>query len=194
MRVESDLRDDSQDAALVGRALDGDELAFEALLDRHSPRVLRVMRLLRVAAQDRDDLAQEAFIRVFRHLGSFQQGRSFKAWVYRIAVNVVNDHRAERARAAGRNDDAERAPEPIDDRPGASERVRDRERREALETALDELSERERAVFVFAELEELSTLEVARTLGITRITVRRHLSRARARLRELLHEHGPEKK
>ena len=62
--------------------------------------------------------------------------------------------------------------------------------REALEAALGLLSERERAVFVLREMEGLETRDVARTLGITTITVRRHLSRARSRIREILKEIG----
>ena len=57
-----------------------------------------------------------------------------------------------------------------------------------LEAALDGLSERERAVFVLVELEGLERREAARTLGITTITVRRHLSRANGRLRTILAE------
>jgi len=174
------------EAELVSAALAGDVRAFEALLARNERKVLRVLRLLGVPAQDRDDVAQEAFLRAFRHLDGFRPGRPFGAWIYRVAVNAAHDHLASAARR--RRDEA-----PWD--PGLEERAVKRTRgidlASRLEAALEALTERERAVFVLLELEGLDTLEVARALGITRITVRRHLGLARARLRAILEGGGP---
>lgn len=181
--------DGDSDEALVAAAQDGDVRALEALLDRHQARVLRTARLLGVRPDDRDDVAQDVFLRVFRHLAGFRAGHSFAGWLYRVTVNVVRDHRAERGRRNERetawtpvHEERERAG-PADD-PHATAEERDLAR--ALEAALGELSDRERAVFVLREMEGRDTLEVARALGVTRVTVRRHLGLARRRLREIL--------
>jgi RNA polymerase sigma-70 factor (ECF subfamily) len=175
------------DEALIAAAREGDADAFERLLKRHEGRVLRVLRLLGVPAADREDVAQEIFVRVFRHLGGFRPGNPFSGWIYRITVNAVHDYRR-RARRAPREDfdaDAvlENAP---DSAPDPEQSVELSHRQRLLEEAMARLSERERAVFVLREIEGMETRQVARALRITTITVRRHLSRARSRLRCLL--------
>ncbi|HEX5045412.1 MAG TPA: RNA polymerase sigma factor [Candidatus Polarisedimenticolaceae bacterium] len=172
---------DGGEAALVAAAQDGNVRAFEALLSAHESKVLRVLRYLGVPASDREDVAQEVFVRVFRHLGGFRRGRPFGAWVYRIAVNATHDWRL---RGGGA----------LDEVPWTEEAARipgsgpDPDLARRLLAGLAALSERERAVFVLRELEGLETAAVARTLGITSITVRRHLGLARDRLRRLLDE------
>jgi len=174
------------DATLVAAAQQGRVRALEQLLDRHQSRVLRILRLLGVPPQDRDDVAQEVFIRVFRHLGGFRTGQDFNGWIYRVTVNASHDYRGRRGRQARGeapwNDEVEHE----DPTPGPSEAAGQREMRRELEAALLQLSERERTIFVLRELEGLETREVARALGIHSITVRRHLSRSRKRLREIL--------
>jgi len=178
---------ETSDEVLAQAAQQGEVRAFETLLDRHQAKVLRVLGFLGVPAQDREDVAQEVFVRVFRHLKGFRAGRSFGAWIYRVTVNAAHDYRTRRGRrAAGETDWQEGLEAAPDERPGPAESARERELREALGRALETLTERERSVFVLRELEGLETAEVARGLGISAITVRRHLFRARRRLRSTL--------
>jgi len=174
---------EASDDALVAAALEGSARAFDALLTRHESRVLRILRLLGVPSRDREDVAQDVFIRVFRHLNGYQRGRSFAGWLYRVSVNASHDYRARTSRVVGQEAPWADALEHHAD-PGAAPDAGDTRR--GLEAALGELSERERSVFVLRELEGLETAEIARALGITGITVRRHLGRARERLRGLL--------
>ena len=179
--------DERIDGELIAAAVGGSDDALDRLLRRHESAVLRLVRLLGVAPDDREDVAQEVLVRVFQHLGTFKQGRSFRGWLYRITVNAVHDHRYRLSRRARRE-----SPwiEMLDETPDVSRAGRDHavalERRRELESALDGLSARERAVFVLVELEGLDRSAAARSLGITSITVRRHLSRARASLRTIL--------
>lgn len=185
--VERD--DDRIDRELVAAAREGNERALEQLLRRHEAPVLRLVRLLGVASADREDVGQEIFVRVFRHLDGFKLGRSFRGWLYRITVNAVHDHRHRMTRRSLRESPWS---ERMDETPDAADDPRDvaeaRESRRRLERALDGLSARERAVFVLVEMQGLERRAAARALGITGITVRRHLSRARARLRRILQE------
>jgi len=177
---------DPTDAELVAAARDGQVRAFEQLLDRHQARVLRVLRFLGIPSQDREDVAQEVFVRVFRHLKGFRAGREFGAWLYRVTVNSAHDFRSRRGRLARGEAPWAEAADPEDPRPGPGESARREELRRALEEALESLSERERTICVLREIEGLGSREVARALGITAVTVRRHLSRARRHLRDLL--------
>ncbi len=182
--AESDVRIDGE---LIAAAVAGSDDALDRLLRRHESGVLRLVRLLGVSTDDREDVAQEILVRVFRHLGTFKSGRSFRGWIYRIAVNAVHDHRHRLSRRARRESPwTAGLEETPDDSSAPGDHAVAREQRRALEAALDGLSERERAVFVLIELEGFERREAARTLGITSITVRRHLSRANARLRTLL--------
>jgi RNA polymerase sigma-70 factor (ECF subfamily) len=171
------------DDALVGAALAGDARAFDALLTRHEPSVLRVLRFLGVPSRDREDVAQEVFIRVFRHLKGFTRGRSFSGWLYKVSVNSAHDYRARESRAA---QDETPWIEGLDPPTAPGGELDPNDVRRRLERALFQLSERERAVFVLREIEGLETNEIAKALGITGITVRRHLGLARDRLRVLL--------
>ena len=79
------------DHALVKRAQTGDEDAFARLVDRHQRRAYRVARNLVPTDEDAQDLAQEAFLRVFRHLERFDFGHDFTTWLYRIVTNLCID-------------------------------------------------------------------------------------------------------
>lgn len=179
------------DENLVRKAREGDARAFEKLLARHESRVMRVLRLMGVDHQDREDVAQEVFVRIFRHLGGFRKGRPFHSWVYKIAVNASHDYRSRNRRKVAAAS-WEAIPESLRQtenghRGGTEEQVALRQR---LERALGGLSKRERAVFVLCEMEGLENREVASSLGISTITVRRHLGRARKRLSSLLLQSG----
>lgn len=179
--------DEASDEELVAAAREGDVRALEGLLLRHEPRVLRVLRLLGVPAADREDVAQEVLLRVFRHLGTFRAGRSFGGWLYRIVVNAAHDYRTRAARRRRTESDwSEGLEEQPDAGPGPGEIAAGKEGLRRLESVLGELSERERAVFVLCELEGLDSAQAAKALGITSITIRRHLGRARTRLQAAL--------
>ncbi len=178
---------EAPEEALIASARDGDARAFDELLRRHEARVFRVLRLLGVPAGDREDVAQDIFLRVFRGLDGFRPGKPFGAWLYRITVNASQDWRGRSARVrAGETPWQDGADEPADPGESPAEAAERRALAQRLEAALGQLTDRERAVFVLKELEGLETEDVARALGVTQITVRRHLGLARDRLRLLL--------
>ena len=81
-------RDDSQ-LSLVRRAQSGDEEAFAALFRQHKNRVYSVCLLMTKDVAEAEDLTQEAFLQVFRAVGSFRGDSAFSTWLYRVAVNTV---------------------------------------------------------------------------------------------------------
>jgi RNA polymerase sigma-70 factor (ECF subfamily) len=170
----------AQVAAELRRPLPGHE-AFRALVERYQGQVLRLAcHLLRDADAARD-VAQDAFLRAFRSLASFRPDGSFKNWVLQITVNAARDHQARqqgwRLRPLEEGDRAE------GDIEGDVARAIDLDR---IHRLLDRLAPREREVFVLRDLEGLDVEEVARVLGLEEPTIRRHLARARLRLRSLL--------
>src|SRR5882724_12123105 len=81
-------RDESQ-LSLVRRAQAGDEQAFATLFQSHKKRVYSVCLLMTKDVADAEDLTQEAFLQVFRSVGSFRGDSAFSTWLYRVAVNTV---------------------------------------------------------------------------------------------------------
>ena len=105
----------SQDSAFAGEALDDAELvqratrgelsAFEHLVDRHRPVVIRVAARI-VGSDEAEDVSQDAFLRAFHRLGHFRGDAPFRSWLLRITHNAALDHLARRRAGAGRPRDA----------------------------------------------------------------------------------------
>jgi RNA polymerase sigma-70 factor (ECF subfamily) len=181
-RAPSD--EETPEPSLIEAARGGNARAFEELLGRHEARVFRVLRLLGVPASDREDVAQNVFLRIFRGLEGFRAGRPFSSWVYKISANAALDWR-------GQSDRLRREEAPWDDsldETAAAPETGARDLAVRLEAALETLSDRERAVFVLIEMEGIERSEAARALSLNVITVRRHLGLAKERLRKALSE------
>ena len=162
--------------ALVARAQAGEESAFEEILDRFESSALLTARAMGASRQDAEDIAQEAFLKVFRYIRSYRSERSFRAYFHRIVINACRDHMSRRGPVA-----EELSEETAGQAGGAVPDDVDRVRR-----ALQSLPPREREVAVLRDMHGLSTWQVSVILRISPITVRRHSSRALARLREIL--------
>ena len=184
METRAPSEDETPEPSLIEAARAGNARAFEELLRRHEVRVFRVLRLLGVPASDREDVAQNVFLRIFRGLDGFKTGRPFSSWVYKISSNAALDWR-------GQSDKQRREEAPWDDtldETTAAPAVGNQDLARRLEAALETLSYRERSVFVLIEMEGIDRADAARALGINGITIRRHLSRAKERLRQALAE------
>jgi RNA polymerase sigma-70 factor (ECF subfamily) len=127
-------------------------------------------------------VVQEALLKAFRYLRSFDPSLSFRNWLYQIAVNTARGFR-KRTGAEQRGmafAASEWSPRPAADDPVAGhEKVQARDR---LRECLDVLSDREREVFWLREIEELSVEDTARVLKSSSISVRVHLNRARRKV------------
>ena len=172
---------------VLARARSGDRDAFNILIMRHEQRILRLAQRMLGSREDAMDAAQETFLRVFRHLHTFDLKRDFSAWLYRIAVNVCRDS------ARRRKPDSPLAL--VEEAPVSERQESDAilaQQRRILRHALSILSSKERAALVLRDIEGLDTVEVARLLNSTPTTVRSQISSARSKLREfhLTHESG----
>jgi RNA polymerase sigma-70 factor (ECF subfamily) len=179
-RAPSGLSDED----VVDRVLAGEVGLFEILMRRHNQRVYRVARSVLANDARAEDLAQEAWVRVFEHLAQFAGKARFSTWVTRIVL-----HEAwARARKARRfqpitDEMTETGEDFMSSSPDPEQRTLSAEMRGYLESAVDSLPEPYRVVLVLRDVEELSTAETAESLGLTENAVKVRLHRARAMLR-----------
>jgi len=173
---------DPIEEAWVARARRGDRAAFASLVTRHRDRAYTLaLRIVRVPAEA-EEVAQDAFVRVWRALPGFRGDAAFSTWLHRIVVRRALDRAATLRTRHTRESALESAPEPVDERPGAPD-LETRARRLRLERLMGALTEAQRAVVTLYYLADRSVDEVAGTLGMPVNTVKTHLSRARAALR-----------
>ena len=180
------------DADLVARLQRGDETAFEAIVRAHSGRLLSVARRFLGNNEDAQDAVQDAFIRAFKAIHTFEARAQLHTWLHRILVNTALMKLRERRR---------RPTESIDDLlPSYSadghQTVASRdwsdavlERKETagiVRQAIARLPDQYREVLVLRDIEEKDTAEAAEILGTTSNVVKVRLHRARQALRTLL--------
>jgi RNA polymerase sigma-70 factor, ECF subfamily len=171
------------DAELVRRTTRGELTAFEELVDRHRPVVVRVAARM-VGSEDAEDISQDTFLRAFHRLEYYRADAPFRSWLLRIAHNAALDHLGRR-RPEPVDPYAFDASEPSSSRPPA-ERLELRERIERLERKLSGLSHSHRVVLVLRDAEGLSYEEIADITGTPLGTVKGRLHRARREFVEML--------
>jgi len=184
------------DEELIARVLAGDEASYGTLVIRYRDYVYTIAVRIVGSEEDAEDVAQEAFVRAHRALPRFRGDSKFSSWLYRIATNRALTHLKKRRRRAVTVDiESGSHVEAVISDDGRSEemspelRVRDEEFRCAVRAAVLELPEQYRVVVTLFYLEERSYKEVAATLGIPMGTLKTHLHRARALLRDILTKH-----
>jgi RNA polymerase sigma-70 factor (ECF subfamily) len=172
------------DAELVRRTTRGELVAFEQLVDRHRPVVVRVAARI-VGSDDAEDVSQDAFLRAFHRLERFRGDAPFRSWLLRIAHNAALDYL--RRRRPERLDEAmlEGAVDESAQRPPA-ETLERRERIDRLERKLRGLSGPHRAVLVLRDVEGLTYDEIATLTDAPVGTVKGRLHRARREFIEML--------
>jgi RNA polymerase sigma-70 factor (ECF subfamily) len=170
------------DHDLIRRAQRGEERAFEELVRRHEDRAMRVARALVANAEDARDLAQEAFLRVFRSLERFDFEHEFTTWLYRIVTNLAIDFLRKRRPAVSTSAEEEEEADldladPESTPPSAP--LESMETAERVRACIDRLAPHFRSVMILRELEGLPCNEIARIVGATHVTVRWRLHRGR---------------
>lgn len=182
---------------LVTRAKQGDQDAFAQLVEANQNRIYSLTLRMTGHPEDAADLAQDAFLRAWRTLPSFQGDSSFSTWLYRLASNLCIDFlRQEKRKKANLTvmslDDDEDSPSAeIPDRRFAPENeLQRKELRHAVGQALLQLSDEHRQVLVLREADGLSYTEIAELLNLEEGTVKSRIARARLSLRNILQKDG----
>jgi RNA polymerase sigma-70 factor (ECF subfamily) len=184
-----------EDRALIARAKAGDTAAFRRLVERHQRRAFGVALALVRDENDARELVQDAFLRVYKGLYSFEGSASFYTWLYRIITNLGIDLMRKPGRRTADLDESR-----IDAEGGANldapflgrygddpaDAVRRREIAESLQAALDALPSYHRAVIVLREVEGMSYEEMAHAMGVSKGTIMSRLFHARQKLQRAL--------
>lgn len=175
------------DSGLVGEFLNGEERAFQVLVERYQTRLLNFIYRTISDRERGEDLVQEVFIRVYRHLYRFDRSKKFSTWVYTIASNLAKNELRNRSRNPlvffqtirknWQDDDRPLQFEDSGSRP--DDLYRKRHLRELVEGSVAQLPEHHRQVFILRELEGKSYEEIAEITGCNLGTVKSRLNRAR---------------
>ncbi|CCQ51188.1 sigma-70 family RNA polymerase sigma factor [Crocosphaera watsonii WH 8501] len=171
-----------------------DRVAFAELLNRYQSHVDRILYHLAPDWQDRADLAQEVWIRVYRNIKRLNEPVKFRGWLSRIATNLFYDELRKRKRvshpisldAPRRVDDGEIEWDIVSDYPSPDDDLATREFYERLKVAIADLPEAFRTTIILREIEGLAYEEIAEMTGVSLGTVKSRIARARGKLQTVL--------
>ena len=192
LRAGHSLPIQDNEAALVAAAQKGSSAAFTELVRRYERRIFRLAFNITQNREDAEDAIQDAFLKAYKNLDRFQGNSRFYTWLVRITVNEAlmklrkrrpNHFSLDEPLAA---EDDFLMPEIEDWGPSPEDRYEQTELREILDSAISQLDPGYRIVFLLRDVEELSTEETARLLGLSTSAVKTRLLRARLQLRQLL--------
>ena len=179
----------TSDAAIVRQVLAGEVDAFALIVDRYHARCLRVATHLLGDADEAEDAVQDAFVRAYRHLGSYRSSGpgldTIGAWLLRIVVNQCRTRAARTARYIRFDSEPSLRHSPVD----AATDHDAAERRTDLAQALALLGPEQREAVVLRFADELSYEEMATVTGVGVSALKMRVHRACPRVRALLAEH-----
>jgi RNA polymerase sigma-70 factor (ECF subfamily) len=183
------------DDEVVGRVRAGETGLYELLMRRYNQRLFRVVRAVVTNDGEAEDILQETWVRAYEHLDQFAGRAAFATWVSRIAFHEALA-RVRKGKRWTPVEDPEGEIMPEVNRRATAETPEAQAMRgqlsQMLQTAVDALPESYRLVFVLREVEQLSTIETAESLGLSEEAVKTRLHRSRALLRrELTDRMGP---
>ncbi|TAK02093.1 sigma-70 family RNA polymerase sigma factor [bacterium] len=181
------------DEELVTLAQKGQREAFEVLVERYQTKAYRIAFDFTRDREEAKDLSQEAFLRAFIHLKSFDLRAGFYTWFYRILVNLCLDYRRRRGRVSW--EPLDEKSEKADGKDGVAGVVRSpdqgamtEEFSRRIEKALAELPLKQRTAFILKNHQDLSIHDIAKVMQSAEGTVKVHIHRAVVALRQKLAE------
>lgn len=197
-RAEGAVPPGPEDTEIVAAVLAGDREQFRILIERYERKVFSLAyRYLRLNRERAADVAQEIFLKVYRGLGTFQQGAKFSTWLHQVAANhLISEIRSQRAQKRGRalsldaplhskgGDDFYR--EVADGRDEPVRRLANEEKGKKVLEAVDALEDELRMVVLLCDVQGQSYEEAAAAMGTPIGTVRSRLHRAREILKQKL--------
>jgi len=175
------------DDVLVQRIRDGEGALFEVIVRRYNQRLYRVARAILRDDGEAEDVMQHAYVAAYTHIHRFAGRSQFSTWLTKIAVyEALARARRRRREAAAAPSSGDAMSSLASTRPDPENEALTRELRALLESAIEGLPERYRAVFVLREVEGIDTSETAACLDVSEDVVKTRLHRARALLRKAL--------
>lgn len=185
----------SSDVELMVATRNGDRNSFAELVRRHHKPLVNFFFRMMWDRQRAEDFAQEVFLKVYTHAGTYEAQAKFTTYLYRVARNLWIDY----LRVSGNHPRAQSLDAPVDGADGASagslvagtdkrpdEILSERESIREVQVAIDQLPDEMRLVLVLSEQQGMKYQEISEVLGIPVGTVKSRMHNAIARLREIL--------
>ncbi len=179
------------DGELIQRCREKDLSALGELFHRYQEKIYNLAYRIMGSREDAEDLVQDVFVKVYESAEQYQEKASFSTWLYRVAVNLSIDRLRKKKRERLdplENPDTEEDVSLIDalpaDDPSPEELAIAREKKERIQSVLEEVDSRYRTIIILRDLEALSYSEIAAILGCSIGTVRSRLHRGRRLLKE----------
>jgi RNA polymerase sigma-70 factor, ECF subfamily len=170
------------DADLLRSAHAGDARATRELLDRHAPKLFRIVHAAHGDRQLAEDVVQETFLRAIDQAHQLREDTGMFSWLVRIAIRIGIDEKRKLRRVLFSSD----PPEPVSDGPGLERSFAEKQDQETVRAALVRLSARHRELVVMRYFAGFSVAEIAEITERSEVAIRKDLERARDRLRKLL--------
>lgn len=176
---------------LIRNAVRGDEASFEALILSCKGRAYNIAFRYMGNEEDAMDAMQEAYIKIYRGLASFNMESSFDTWVYRIVVNTCNDALRRRKKISmlqivySEDENRDTIAEIPDNSPLPDEIFENKEEGKYILKCLERIEEDHREILILRDIQGFSYVEIARMLNCSMGTVKSRISRARKKLKEI---------
>lgn len=186
------MTDATTDIDLMLRFQDGEEEAFDRIVNRHQRSVLNLVRRFVGPGPDNEDLAQEVFVRLYQARRKYKPSAKFTTFLYRntlnLCLNYIRDSKHRRALSLDRPgaDEDVRVDPPDGSAKSPGESAQESERAAAVRAAVLALPENQRIAVVLSRWHGLPYQEIAGTLAVTPMAVKSLLNRAKENLREKL--------
>lgn len=191
---------DPSDEELVEQIKQGGNDALQELLSRYGDRVYSLVYRIVGTRDDAEDTVQDTFINVIRSLDGFRGGSSFSTWLYRVATNTALTHLRQRGKIENSEGEfldevysvtkrAKSGEKLTDWSTNPENRLLDNEAQLKMDSAITELPEKYRVVFVLRDIEGLTAAEAAAVLNLSVAAVKSRLHRARLYLRNSLSDY-----
>ncbi len=191
----------TDDITLVERVRTGDQRAFKLLVERYQRKIYSVALGMLKDKEEAKDVAQEAFVKVYRYIDHFKGDASFYTWLYRITVNICIDVMRKKGSTSGREavefdesvkmDIAEANIGAVGSRLGTNPQksALRAELAQRITDAIQQIPEAHRKILLLREVEGMSYEDLARTLNIPKGTVMSRLFHARLKMQKILGEY-----
>jgi RNA polymerase sigma-70 factor (ECF subfamily) len=189
--LEQARNEDWTDEQIVGRVLAGETALYELLMRRHNQRLYRIARGILRDDGEAEDVMQDAYVRAYQNLSSFEGRAKFVTWLTRIAIHEALARARRRSRFQSldapdqSNGDVMKSATSSDRSP--EQESYDRELSDVIEKAVLALPDEYRLVFILRDVEGMNTEETAHCLQLTEQNVKVRLHRAHAKLRKRLY-------
>ena len=186
---------DSNEADLIEKAKHGDAQAFQALYDKHKRRVYSLCLRMTANTAEAEDLTQEAFLQLYRKIGTFRGESAFSTWLHRLSVNVVLMQLRKKSLPVVSLEESTQGEEDTPKKDFGAEdlALAGSIDRLQLQKAVDDLPPGYRTIFVLHDIEGYEHNEIATLVGCSIGNSKSQLHKARMKLRDLLKMNRAEK-